>query len=470
MSATPAFFTRHVGGPLGIVRSDRVTPVIGVLAAMLGTMLALILMPSDPTVKGALVAPAAALAAGLLFVPAVRLVFGSPFLLNAENFVAIGFVYWILLDPIQSAYDLFGVSETAIRSTFIAVGTFGAAMWLGVLGRPVRLPRSFVRVVERPLTASTIARIVPVCFALGMAQFVYATHFDVPLMFSYLGAPRWSAPWGRGQLGGWDAFLDHTQYFGYALPSLAALLGVRRGWLKASTILSVGAALIMVLFLSQGGGRRIVGVTVGAAILTWTLASPGLKISKLLTVAGAAVALLAAMQFMLEIRTTGYQDYLANRTSVGYLHVDDNFLRIAQTIEIVPDAHPYAYWRQIAFILVRPIPRVFWPGKPVDPGFDLPSLVGLKGVSLSNSIVGEWYLTFGWLAVAFGGWLHGRLASAANALRDRTVLSRNPIAFALAVMVLFSGIRSMQDLIIMSYAIVAWFGVAWLATRRRQDP
>jgi hypothetical protein len=101
----------------------------------------------------------------------------------------------------------------------------------------------------------------------------------------------------------------------------------------------------------------------------------------------------------------------------------------------------------------------------VDPGFDLPTIVGMKGVSLSTSIIGEWYLSFGWLAVLFGGWLHGRLARTANELRERDEYRINPIVYGLVVMVLVSGMRSMQDLIIMSYALVA----AWAAHRLTRD-
>jgi hypothetical protein len=38
--------------------------------------------------------------------------------------------------------------------------------------------------------------------------------------------------------------------------------------------------------------------------------------------------------------------------------------------------------------------------------------------------------------------------------------------FALAIMILVSGMRSMQDLVIMSYAIIAWWGVNRLVARR----
>ena len=114
-----------------------------------------------------------------------------------------------------------------------------------------------------------------------MFNYAYATGFDLPRMFSYLGEPRWSAPWGRGQLGGWDAFLDQMQYFGYVLPSLTALLIARRGFTFGAW-LSILMSGLMLAFLSQGGGRRIIGVTVGAAIIVWVQAQPGMQIKKLL--------------------------------------------------------------------------------------------------------------------------------------------------------------------------------------------
>ena len=75
--------------------------------------------------------------------------------------------------------------------------------------------------------------------------------FDIPRMFSYLGEQRWMAPWARSQLGGWDAFLDQMQYFGYVLPSLTALLIARRGF-TLQTGFSMLLSGIMLAFLSSG--------------------------------------------------------------------------------------------------------------------------------------------------------------------------------------------------------------------------
>lgn len=441
---------------------DREMPAVaGVFAAIISTILAVMLMPEDPSASGALFLPALVLGSGILLVPALRALTWSRDLLNAENFVAIGLVYWILLDLIQGAYDLTDVSVSSVRSALVATGVFAGAMWAGVLARAWRMPPFFVSVVARPLQTSTTIKIIPVCLLLGLSNYIYAVNFDIGEMLSYVGQGRWSAPWSRGQLGGWDAFLDHTQYFGYVLPSLAALLVVRRGWASPASLLAVTAAAIQVAFLSQGGGRRIVGVAVGAAILVWALSQRRLRPKTVFGVALSVIALLWTMQLMLEIRSRGYERFVEEGWSYEYLHVDDNFLRLAQVIEIVPAEHPFVYARQPLFAMIRPIPRVFWEGKPVDAGFDLASNLGLHGVSLSTSIVGEWYLSFGWVAVLFGGWLHGRLASAANALRGGAIVSTNPIAFALTVMVLVSGLRSMLDLVVMTYAILAWFAVAY---------
>ena len=435
-------------------------PMTGAAAVFLGTLAAVLVFPDQPSPPGALFVPALLMSVGILFVPVMRTVSQSSGMLNAESFVALGYIFWLLLDLLQGAYDLGDATDAGLRNALIAIGVSAASMWVGVSGRAWRLPKWIMGVASRPLDHATVSRMVPICFLLGMSNFAYSVNFNIPEMFSYLGNNRWDVPWGRGQLGGWEAFRDQLPYFGYALPSLTALVIARRGWLRFGSWLAVGASGIMLLFLAQSGGRRIIGVTVGAALLVWIQANPGMRIRKLVVVFAATIAMAWTMQFMLNIRTRGYEDFrLRGVEANDTFHVDDNFLRLAQVIDIVPAKHDYVYFQQILFTLVRPVPRVFWPGKPINPGFDLPAEVGMRGLSLSTSIVGEWYLTLGWVAVAFGGWLHGRLASAANSLHVESIQARNPIVYALSVMVLVSGMRSMQDLVIMSYALVAWWGV-----------
>jgi oligosaccharide repeat unit polymerase len=439
---------------------------IGFAATAVSLLIALAVFPAEPSPNGALTVAALILSGGIMLVPITRAIRRSPDLLNCENLVAFGYVFWLLLDLIQGAYDLSDAADWAIRDAFIATGLSATAMWIGVAGRPWPLPKWIAEIAQTPMDTRTVGRLVPVCFLLGMFNFAYATNFNIAEMFSYIGEQRWAAPWGRAQLGGWDAFLDQMQYFGYVLPSLTALLIARRGFTLQAWF-SVVLSGIMVTFLAQGGGRRIIGVTVGAAIIVWIQAQSSLSVRRLTLAAAAALGLLAGMQFMLNIRTVGYEEFaFSGESEYDYLHVDDNFLRLSQVIQIVPAEHAHVGFQQLTFTLVRPVPRVFWPGKPVDPGFDLPAIVGMKGVSLSTSIIGEWYLSFGWLAVVVGGWLHGRLAKTVNVLRENPAYHTNPIVYGLAVMVLVSGMRSMLELVLMSYALVAWWAANRLTRRR----
>jgi hypothetical protein len=296
-----------------------------------------------------------------------------------------------------------------------------------------------------------------------MLTFLISTDFDVFEAASYIGSPRWSAPWNRGSLGGLDAFSDHLQYFGYVVPAIAVAYGARRGWLNLATLTLLVCAVVIVLFLSQSGGRRIVGVTVGAAILCWGLMQRKLSLTTIVGLLGASAVLLAAMQLMLEYRARGW--FVEVRDTYRHLHVDDNFLRLGQVIELVPAEHPYVYLQQLFFVVVRPIPRLFWPGKPIDPGFSLPDLVGNTGASLSTSMIGEWYLVWGMPTVFLGGLAMGLLCALINLVVDRCKHGDNAIIAAISLMVIFAALRSLQDLVLMGYALMALLGMMALLRR-----
>ena len=174
-----------------------------------------------------------------------------------------------------------------------------------------------------------------------MLTFAIPCNFNVVEMFSYVGQGRWAAPWGRGQLGGWDAFLDHLQYFGYLLPALTVIVARRAGWADLRTLLSMAMALVMALFLAQGGGRRIIGVIFGMGLILWMLTQQRLKTKHMAAVAIAVAALLAFMQVMLEYRGVGLgavlqKDRMKTVERQDYLRVDDNIY------PFLPDcsAHP----------------------------------------------------------------------------------------------------------------------------------
>ena len=143
-----------------------------------------------------------------------------------------------------------------------------------------------------------------------------------------------------------------------------------------------------------------------------------------------------------------------------YLRVDDNFYRLCQMIQLIPQSYPYVYHRYFLYVIVRPIPRVFWQNKPVDPGFDLPTALGVEGVSYSYSVIGELYMSLGFLGIAIGGWFYGRIAAMANGLLSPHNTIAALLVYSIIVMALFAGLRSVLDLLLVSYVVLAWVFVS----------
>jgi oligosaccharide repeat unit polymerase len=342
------------------------------------------------------------------------------------------------------------------------------------MARPWRLPQFIKDTVSKDLPSSIYFYLAVASFLLGISRFAVATDFNLIAMFQSIGSGRWDAPWARGQLGGWDSFLDHLQYFGYLTAVLTVVVGRRIGWLNWRTIVSALMSVVMALFLVQSGSRRVIGVVVGMALIFWILVQDrGLKVKHAVAIALTVIALLFAMQFMLQYRNVGLTVALSEPaveqqalSPNEYLHVDDNFYRLCQVIQLIPDPHPYVYHGYLVYALVRPIPRVLWPGKPVDAGFDLTRAVGDREVSYSCSVIGELYMSLGLLGIALGGWLYGRLAALVNGVLRQSTAVGGVVIYSIGAMALFSGMRSMLELVLVSYVLIAWVVLSRLFAAR----
>lgn len=110
--------------------------------------------------------------------------------------------------------------------------------------------------------------------------------------------------------------------------------------------------------------------------------------------------------------------HLADESFVESLDSPDfaNFEYLAYIVAAVPEkSHTYTYFTQYLWLFTRPIPRMLWPGKPRGMPIKLVDLndYGWFGTR-TWSIVGDGWLSFGWLGVTitlaalgwFLGWLH----------------------------------------------------------------
>jgi hypothetical protein len=445
---------------------------VGFVLAALAVALAFV--PDDYSSAGALFDSAMVLTVGLFAGPVLRIAIGGyRDALRTEHFLMLALVYWILLDLLQTTYPLDLVNREDVETAFVAIALTAVGIWTGVALPAWKLPAILTRASGQEFGPSQIYKAIWVCFILSTFYYGYSAGFDPATILDSLTIGRWGAVWGRGAIGDWSSFLEQLQYCGYVLPSLTVMLADRykSNWLNPRVFTGIILSCIFLAFQAQGGGRRTVGVIFGAAILTWLLLNKRISAVRVGILLLLVWGVLNVLQIMLYARAAGIENYLTygieESDKKSYFHVDDNFLRMAQIIHFFPNSVDYVGSKQIVFALIRPIPRALWPGKPTDPGFTMTELLGWQGgVSLSTSIVGEFYATWGLIAVLLGGVFLGSLAKSWNAI-GATAGNNGRVLYALGIMVLFAGVRSMQDLVIMSYTVVAWTFISASMHRRK---
>jgi len=461
------------GNQLETTETLNVRPVAGIVSVMIATVAAVVTVPADPEPRGALFFPGLLMSIGLAYVPVMTAIRHPKSILRGENLLVLSPIFWLLFDLLQGAYEPTGITPAETKMSFIAIGVFVLGVWFAAIPRPWRMPTVVMRSVSHEISANALFVLIVIAFGLGMLRFAIPCDFDFFTMIHYLGEPRWNAPWSREMLGGRDAFLDHLVYFGYLLPGLTVLLANRLGWLNTRTLAAVVFSVAIAAFLSQGGGRRIIGIIFGMAIILWILMLPRVRLRNVAVVVACVAALLFFMQFMIEYRLLGFRAALeeneerkatpmAEEEAEELFHVDDNFYRLVQVIQLVPNNYPFVYAKHVYWMLVRPVPRVFWPGKPVDGGFNLADAVGETGITLTMSAIGESYMSGGLWAVLIGGLLFGRLAGMASTLLGRATTPGALLVYSVSMMALFAGMRSAVELVLTSYVILAWIFVCWL--------
>ena len=76
-------------------------------------------------------------------------------------------------------------------------------------------------------------------------------------------------------------------------------------------------------------------------------------------------------------------------------------------------------------------------------------------------------LLLDFIGVALGGWLYGRIAATASGLLARCRTQGALVIYSIVVMALFSGMRSILELILVSYVVLAWVGLSHLFIKLR---
>lgn len=433
---------------------------------------AILLIPEDNYYQpGALTAAATVLSLGLLGGTAFAAVRHHTSLFRAESILMFGLIYWILLDAIQGSSRFDRVSREALVICFSAIALFAMSLESGSLLasiRPMRTQKWRVSQAD-DLTARFLIYAAICCFGFGTLRVLVPCNFNPGCIVESFFVPRLEARWYTANLPNIDAVLRNLSYFGYLILPLTVLLWHKEKRFSGRVIFAGLLAFAFLLILFRDGGRRNVGVVVGASGLLWVLLYPRLRPRHFVAMISGIIMLLFVMQVMVAWRYTGIGTALMagaslkakNRSGIA---VDTNLLYMGYIADRVPKVTAHTGLIGITYIFTAGIPRSILPASaPRTRGFNLVSLAGLRmgrGYTWTASAVGDLYLIGGYLAIAAGGIIFGILANFCNRLLSPgSVQSR--FIYAMAAMTLFAGLRAIHDIPIIGLSVAALWAILW---------
>lgn len=251
------------------------------------------------------------------------------------------------------------------------------------------------------------------CTALGYFYMLLSVGFNPVEMVEQMLRPRFSQPWSRGRLGGPSALLSELSMLKAAIPALCALtLAQRRRFSRGKVAFALFIG-VFVLFDGYSSGTRNVFLLYFVTFLAaYFLFAPRMNSAKMLVI-GVTCAIVAfgAMTSMLATRGNLQAGVVVVQTGEP-VFVDMNLLNIAGLTDVFPARQDYLGLEIPYNMLIRPIPRALWPGKPEGLSVGIEEALGVGDyMTLSATFVGEFWMAGGLWAVGLGSLLLGAIAA-----------------------------------------------------------
>lgn len=301
-------------------------------------------------------------------------------------------------------------AQTAVLATLLGF----AGIAIGRHAYPAKLPLQ--RVVRFRVTPRTTILLFTGSAVLGHLYMLLAVNFDIAEMIYQVGQPRFTQPWTRGRLGGLNTLLNEVGLLQYLLPPLGA--SILAQWRKYDFLFLAFtlAVLAFVFYAGFAGGTRNIFLT---HLITFTVAFalmlPRLTLFRLAALA-APMGFVAwfAIYYLPEIRTVGLENFDVETARTETLFVDLNLINVANLTQVFPNLVGYLGWEVPFSAAIRPIPRALWPGKPEGLSMSVEQALGVEGLTLSATFVGELWMAGGYLAVVIAALSFGAIAGRWN--------------------------------------------------------
>ena len=273
------------------------------------------------------------------------------------------------------------------------------------------------KLVEADLPPSRIMLLFWISFAIGYFYMLMSVGFNPVTMVQEFMGPRFAVPWGREKFGDVQALLYELGAMLYLVPPLAGVILGRRKLYSALSLLLVLLALIFTLFYGFCTGTRNIIASYLITFLAAYIYASSASRRQVITMAAVVFGILfLATYYEIRFRAVGLRDYLqgvesgsAEDEEVG-LYVDYNLYTIGALVSIFPDHADYIGWDAPLWLIVRPIPRALWPGKPDGSAVSVENVFGVEGITIAATFVGESYMAAGLIGVIIVALLVGMLA------------------------------------------------------------
>lgn len=422
----------------------------GTMCLLFGLFLAYTLYPSETT--PATMARAAAIPVGVSFL--VSVFFDSRKglwnLFRTDLLCLIG-IYGLTLAEFlfpQEEFDAMTTVElTASALNMTLLGIAGLAIGRHLVA-PKPMQSRWLQLKE--ISNQALFNVYVISALLGFLYMLMAVNFDPVALIEGMLGPRFSEPWGRGRLGGWNSLLTELGLMRYIIPPLAGVIWNRRRFYVTWQILIVVAIFTLTLFHGFSGGTRNIFISyIATFLMGYLLTLP--KTTFRNTIIPILIATFVAVYgsyHMLEFRTMGLRKYIerqayGSETARDTLAVDYNLSSIGPLVDAMPANHPFLGMEIVIWALVKPVPRVFFPGKPEGLSVSIEDIVGAAGWTVAVTYLGESYMMAGWLGVIGVSLFFGALAAWWNRMAMRQQSDYALVVYALGFFAAGITMRSM---------------------------
>ena len=345
------------------------------------------------------------------------------------------------------------VEKATIEQTTLAIDIVLLGMASLVIGRHLvrHKPTSSSWLVLTDLSSKALFRVFLIASALGYGHKLISVQFNLMTMIDAMMAPRFSQPWSRGRLGGISSLFIELALMTYIIPPLAAVIWNQRRAFSTVQLSVVIAIFSLTMFQGFASGTRNIFISyVATFIMGYVLTiRKNTFANTIVPVFIASFICVYGSYHMLEFRNIGLGNYIEDKVYAqekdesDTFAVDYNLASIGWVAEAMPESFPFLGKEIAVWALVKPIPRVFWSGKPEGLSVSIEEIAGADGWTVAATYLGESYMMAGMAGVVGTSMLFGAIAAWWNQMAMRQQSDYALVVYALGFFAAGITMRSM---------------------------